>query len=81
VVVAELSAVVAELSVLVSPSSYLNSFKSLLPPEFSDVELASEEVVTLAPGNTNPGKSTPVMINFLVTSSYVAPVISPTGLT
>jgi len=81
-VAAELSVLVAvELSVLVSPSSYLKSFKSLLPPELSDVELASEVVVPLAPGNTNPGKSTPVMINFLVTSSYVAPVISPTGLT
>jgi hypothetical protein len=57
-----------------SPSSYLKSFKSLLPPE-----LVLLEAVALAPANN--GRSTPVMINFLVASSYVAPVISPTGLT
>ena len=82
VVAAELSVLVAvELSVLVSPSSYLKSFNSLLPPELSDVELDPEEFVPLAPGNNNSGKSTPIMINFFVASSYVAPVISPTGLT
>jgi len=119
-VVAELSVLVAvELSVLVSPSSFLKSFKSLLPPELpvvvvesavvdvasaelseleavvvvelSEVVAASEEIVVAeeAAGGVvvtsaeavNVGKSTPVMINFLVTSSYVAPVTSPRGLT
>jgi len=56
--------------------------------ELSVVEPASEELVVAAGGVVdtsaeaiNVGKSTPVMINFLVTSSYVAPVTSPRGLT
>jgi hypothetical protein len=119
-VASELSVLVAdELSVLVSPSSFLKSFKSLLPPELpvvvvesavvdvasaelseleavvvvvlSEVVAASEElvvaeeaaggVVVTSAEAVNVGRSTPVMINFLVTSSYVAPVTSPRGLT
>jgi hypothetical protein len=49
-------ATVVEVAAAASSSSYLKSFKSLLPPE-------------LAPGSSNIGKSIPVMISFLVASS------------
>jgi len=76
--------VVASVGVQVSVS-FLKSPSLLLPP--LDVVLLVSVVVlldTVVEGATtysNIGKSTPIMTNLLVTSSYVAPVTSPTGST
>jgi hypothetical protein len=83
-----LVSVEVELSVVDSSVNRLRS-----PPASAAVDVSAEVlsvVVALAveladvddvPSSNKVGKSTPVMINFLVESSYVVPVISPTGVT